>query len=174
MKKHLVPIMIAGGMILGIFILVWVIVDAGNVQASESQPIEYSHRVHIQAGIQCLFCHTEATRSLIAGIPSVEKCMGCHAYIANDDESIEALVGYWERGEPISWNRVNNQPDFVYFSHQPHMGAGMNCETCHGNVAEMDQAEAVIRMDMGWCLNCHEQQESHKIARLYDCLICHK
>jgi len=154
--------------------MVWVKIDLRTVKASERQPIEYSHRAHIQIGIQCVFCHTEATRSSIAGIPSVEKCMGCHAYIATEGEAVAALVGYWERGEPIPWNRVNNQPDFVYFSHQPHMGVGMNCETCHGNVAEMEGAKSVTRMDMGWCLDCHEQQESHKISRLADCLICHK
>jgi len=174
MKKPLVLLLVSGGIILGIFVLIWVNIDLGSVEASGSQPIEYSHRAHIQIGIQCVFCHTEATRSSIAGIPSVEKCMGCHAYIATEGEAVQALVGYWERREPIPWNRVNNQPDFVYFSHQPHMGVGMNCETCHGNVAEMEDAKAVTRMDMGWCLDCHEHQEPHKIARLVDCLICHK
>jgi c(7)-type cytochrome triheme protein len=174
MKIPLIWLMILGGILAFGLLIVWATTDLRAAEASESQPVEYSHRVHIQAEIQCLFCHTEATRSPIAGIPSVEKCMGCHAYIATEGETVQTLVGYWERDEPIPWKRVINQPDFVYFSHQPHMGAGMNCETCHGNIAEMDDAQAVTRMDMGWCLDCHEEQESHKIARLVDCLICHK
>ena len=100
--------------------------------------------------------------------------MGCHTVMATENEAVQALTGYWERGEPIPWQRVNDQPDFVYFSHQPHLGAGLSCESCHGNVGEMEAAEATVRMDMGWCINCHELQEPERVTRLLDCLTCHK
>jgi hypothetical protein len=100
--------------------------------------------------------------------------MGCHAVIATESEAIKELAGYWERGEAIPWQRINDQPDFVYFSHQPHIGAGMNCETCHGNVGDMEAAELTIRMDMGWCLDCHKHQVPERVAVLLDCLACHK
>lgn len=145
-----------------------------SARAATDQPIAYSHRIHIQAGVQCLYCHSESTRSQIAGIPSVEKCMGCHAVIAKEGEAVQTLVEYWERGEAISWEKVNHQPDFVYFSHQRHIGSGVNCETCHGNVGEMDLAEPVGRMDMGWCLDCHLEQAPEKTTHLADCLTCHK
>jgi hypothetical protein len=29
-------------------------------------------------------------------------------------------------------------------------------------------------MDMGWCLDCHVNQPEEKVARLADCLACHK
>jgi hypothetical protein len=144
------------------------------VFGAPSQPIAYSHETHVQAGIQCLYCHSEASRSPIAGIPSVQKCMGCHSAIATESELIQEIKNIWESGQAIKWNRVNDQPDFVYFSHQPHISAGLNCETCHGDVGSMDAARSVVRMDMGWCLECHEKQEPEKIARLVDCLICHK
>lgn len=155
-------------------VLVLLFLTRAQAQGAPEQPISYSHKTHVQAGIQCLYCHSEASRSQIAGIPSVEKCMGCHVAIATESEAIQGLTDKWERGESISWNRVNDQPDFVYFSHQPHLGAGVNCETCHGDVGSMDTARSVINMDMGWCLECHEEQEQEKIARLVDCLICHK
>lgn len=142
--------------------------------AAPDQPIAYSHRTHVEAGVPCLFCHTSAMRSDIAGIPSVQKCMGCHSIIAKDSEAVKALAGYWERNQPIPWNRVNQQPDFVYFSHQAHLGAGINCETCHGDVGQMTVARPVVKMDMGWCLNCHSKQADNKVARLADCLACHK
>ncbi|MDX1613876.1 MAG: cytochrome c3 family protein [Candidatus Promineifilaceae bacterium] len=94
--------------------------------------------------------------------------------MATDDEGVQRLADYWERGEPIPWVRVDKQPDFVYFSHQPHLGAGINCETCHGNVAAMDETRPVLRMDMGWCLKCHTDQEPEHVARLADCVACHK
>lgn len=142
--------------------------------AAPEQPIAYSHKTHVEAGLQCLFCHTSALRSDIAGIPSVQKCMGCHTIIATDNEAVQTLTSFWERGEPIPWNRVNNQPDFVFFSHQAHLRAGENCETCHGNVGQMTVAQPVWRMDMGWCLDCHVKQEETKVSRLTDCLTCHK
>ncbi|MFU8772544.1 MAG: cytochrome c3 family protein, partial [Anaerolineales bacterium] len=86
----------------------------------------------------------------------------------------QQVAGYWERQEPIPWVRVNSQPDFVYFDHKPHIGAGLNCESCHGNVSTMDVVRPVVKMDMGWCLNCHLEQPQERIARLTDCLTCHK
>lgn len=83
-------------------------------------------------------------------------------------------MGYWERGEPIPWERVTDMPDHVYFSHQPHLLSGLSCENCHGAVAEMSVAKPVVVMDMGWCLNCHLEQPEDKVARLADCLACHK
>ncbi len=145
-----------------------------KVYAAPEQPIAYSHQPHVEAGMQCLYCHSSAMRSDIAGIPSVEKCMGCHAIIATDNEAVQALTGYWERGEPIPWNRVDKQPGFVYFSHQAHIGAGVNCETCHGDVGQMAVTRPALRMDMGWCLDCHLEQSQDKVARLADCVACHK
>ena len=151
-----------------------VILTRAQVLAAPDQPIDYSHRIHVEAGVQCLFCHTSALRSDVAGIPSVQKCMGCHTIIATDNEAVQALTNYWERSQPIPWNRVNQQPDFVYFSHQPHLGAGINCETCHGDVGHMTVARPVVKMDMGWCLDCHLKQPEDKVTRLADCLTCHK
>ena len=145
-----------------------------SARAAADQPLPYSHRVHVESGIQCLYCHSEATRSQIAGMPSVEKCMGCHQVMATENEAVQELARYWEEGKPIPWQPINIQPDFVYFSHQPHINAAMNCETCHGNVGEMDEAENTVRMDMGWCLECHEHQEPERVAYLLDCLACHK
>lgn len=151
-----------------------ILITRARLLAAPEQPIAYSHQTHVEAGIQCLFCHSQAARSTIAGIPSVERCMGCHTLIVPENETVQQLAGYWERGQAIPWVRVNNQPDFVYFSHQPHMGAGLNCETCHGNVGAMDEARPTQRMDMGWCLECHLEQEPEKVARLVDCVACHK
>ena len=145
-----------------------------QVQATPQQPVAYSHRAHVEAGVGCLFCHSSALRSPVAGIPSVQKCMGCHAVIATDSPQIQELAGYWERDEPIPWLRVNVQPDFVYFDHQPHLGAAINCESCHGDIGGMDITRPVVKMDMGWCLDCHLKQSPEKVARLADCLACHK
>ena len=171
-KRQIIVVII--GLLLFVGVVISIILTRARVLAAPEQPIAYNHQVHVENGIQCLYCHSEAARSEIAGIPSMEKCMGCHSYIATEGEEVQDLFGYWERGEPIPWARVNIQPDFVYFSHQPHTLSGLNCEECHGDVSNMDAAKPVVKMDMGWCLNCHEKQNEEKIARLVDCLACHK
>ncbi len=166
--------------LIGILILVVVGVIAGifftraQVFAAPEQPIAYSHKVHVEAGIQCLFCHTSALKTPLAGIPSMQKCMGCHDVIETDNPQIQQVASYYESGEPIPWVRVNLQPDFVYFNHQPHLGAGLNCETCHGDVGQMVVTRQTVKMDMGWCLDCHINQPDEKVGRLADCLACHK
>lgn len=161
-------LLIFTGAIGGIFL------SRARVLAAPEQPIAYSHQIHVEAGLQCLYCHTSALRSDVAGIPSVEKCMGCHAIIATENEAVQDLTSYWDRNQPVPWNRVNKQPEFVYFSHQAHLKTGENCETCHGDVGGMQVTQASVKMDMGWCLDCHLKQSEDKAARLADCLTCHK
>jgi c(7)-type cytochrome triheme protein len=145
---------------------------ASRTQAADQAPLEFDHEAMVQSGIACLFCHTDALRSPAAGMPSVEKCMGCHRVIATDDPGVQELAGYWERQQPIPWPRVNQLPRFVYFSHEVHIGGGLNCERCHGDVGQMSMARPVVKMDMGWCLDCHEQQAN--AAQLRDCVVCHQ
>lgn len=167
---------------------VWVVAIAGVIvvllgmilltrraaTAAPDQPIDFSHEIHSEAGVECLFCHTSAMRSDIAGIPSVQRCAGCHRTIATDHDEIKVVMGFWEREEPIPWQQVNDLPDHVFFSHQPHVLGGLTCEDCHGNVAQMTIVAPVTEMDMGWCLNCHLEQPEEKVARLADCLACHE
>jgi hypothetical protein len=155
-------------------VIIGVILTRIQVYAAPEQPIAYSHQVHVEAGIQCLYCHPSALQSPVAGIPSVQKCMGCHSVIQTDSPEIEKVSSFYENSEPIPWVKINNQPDFIYFSHQPHLGAGLNCETCHGDVGQMDITRQFVKMDMGWCLDCHLNQPAEKVARLEDCLACHK
>jgi hypothetical protein len=155
-------------------VIVGVILTRNQVYAAPEQPIAYSHKVHVDAGIQCLFCHPSALKSPVAGIPSVQKCMGCHNVIETESQEIQQVSSYYEGGQPIPWERINRQPDFIYFSHQPHLGAGLNCETCHGDVGKMEVTRQTVKMDMGWCLDCHVQQPEEKVGRLADCLACHK
>ena len=55
--------------------------------------------------------------------------------------------------------RVNQQPGYVHFVHSAHVGAGIACATCHGNVGSMYVVYQPIEMNMGWCITCHRQYE---------------
>ena len=70
--------------------------------AQASQPIKYSHKVHVtDNGIDCRFCHSSAVKSTSAGIPSVEKCMICHRVIAVDQPEVKKIAQYWKEKKPI-------------------------------------------------------------------------
>jgi hypothetical protein len=164
---------ILGVLIVLILIIVAYFVLSSRAKASSEQPIAFNHQIMVQLGIDCLFCHTEARRSPAAGMPSVEKCMGCHKVVDTTNTEIQKVTSYWEKQEPIPWMRVNILPRFVYFSHQAHVVlGGLNCEKCHGDVGHMTIAEPVVKMDMGWCLDCHEQQAN--AHQLRDCVVCHQ
>lgn len=135
-----------------------------------AQPITFSHRVHAeQFQIPCLYCHTAATRSPVAGIPSVERCMGCHKLTATTRPEVIKLKGYFSRGEPIPWIRVHSLPRFVYFSHRRHVLRDIPCQACHGEVEKMDTVRQVGPLTMGWCVECHRKEQAS-----LDCLTCHQ
>lgn len=151
-------------------------------QAAAGTPVEdmlqFNHRKHIAAGAPCLFCHAGARNGPAAGIPSLAKCMGCHQNVQvsslEGQAQVNILLEHWEKGLPLRWPKINDQPDFVYFSHRPHIAAGVACESCHGNVAEMTMARPAYRINMGFCLACHTQQGAEKQSRLTSCATCHK
>ncbi len=156
------------------------------------QPIEFPHDVHAgKMGINCLYCHTYARRSAVAGIPPLQKCIGCHENIESvkDKPRIKKLFEYWETKQPIPWKKIHNLPDFVRFNHERHIqrfyfqqGQPIQevCALCHGDVKTMTVAEKVTPLTMGWCASCHEQDHKVNAASAQttngpnDCSYCHK
>ena len=134
-----------------------------------AQPIAFSHAHHVtEIGIECQFCHAYARRGPVAGIPSVQRCAGCHRVVLSEQPEILRVLEYWENEEPIPWVRVHDLPDHVRFTHKAHVRAGVGCETCHGDVAAMEAAVQVESLSMGWCVSCHEDRGATR-----DCLACH-
>ena len=124
-----------------------------------TQPIAYSHKLHAgQYQISCNYCHVGVEKSKNATIPSVNICMNCHVYTASDKPEIQKLHKAKESGQPIKWVRVHNLPDFVSFNHSMHVkGAGVECQTCHGPIQEMEVVYQYSPLTMGWCINCHRE-----------------
>jgi hypothetical protein len=136
------------------------------------QPINFSHKIH--AGdfeIPCMYCHTQARRSISAGVPSVNKCVGCHNNVATDRPQIRKVMNYFANKEPIPWIKVHDLPDFVYFPHKRHVQADVECQTCHGPVETMEKVTRMAPVKMGECLACHRKNE---VEHGVDCWTCHK
>ena len=135
--------------------------------------------------INCLYCHGAAMESKHAAIPSVNVCMNCHKAInsysdkspklfrtdgteVNGTREIEKLYSYagfdpknanaWDpsKAKPIAWTKIHSLPDHVYFNHSQHIKAGkVQCQSCHGEITNMDEVYQFSELSMGWCVNCH-------------------
>lgn len=152
------------------------------------QPIPFSHRIHAgDRRIPCEYCHSAARRSQTAGIPPLNTCMGCHKLVNTTAEPIKKMKELFEQNKPIEWVKVHDLPDFVRFSHQPHVLAKdakgkplLQCQTCHGQVQGMGTAQQWAPLQMGWCVECHNKEKepakSGKPAVKYastSCNTCH-
>jgi len=147
-----------------------------QTQVPPPQPIQFPHNLHVSLGIQCLYCHPGALRGPSPGLPTEAKCYACHQQITVKNAEIDKLFAYVQNDQPIQWVPVAILPDFVYFSHRPHIAAGLNCEDCHGEVSQMTTA-VPQKMNMGWCLNCHRAKFANDpvmLTKLTDCVTCHK
>lgn len=123
------------------------------------QPIAFSHALHAgEREIPCLYCHFGAERSRHAGIPALSVCMGCHREIDTPSRDLALLADAVERNRPVRWVQIHKLSDFVYFSHRQHVGAGVECRSCHGSVEAMDVVRQDAPLSMGWCLDCHRRR----------------
>jgi hypothetical protein len=157
------------------------------------QPIAFYHRVHAgELGIDCKYCHFNADRGKHAGVPPMSVCLGCHRVVTSSENpdyahEITALLAIADKGSykidgttyhgkpdgveyeggVVHWKRVHKLPDFVYFSHQWHVRAGVACQTCHGPVQEMTTLRQYADLTMAWCLDCH-RRSNYVGGRRYD------
>ena len=180
-------------------VLVFVAISSWSRQPAaaakpSTQPINFPHSTHVGTyKIDCQYCHADARRSEFAGLPSVERCMGCHKIVAADKPEIKKLAEYQAKKESIPWVRVNKLPEFTYFPHKAHIRAGLKCQGCHGPVETMTTFAAETGpklsvdllnlvgfrpapspLSMGWCVECHRQQNQTEGRHApLECVTCH-
>jgi menaquinone reductase, multiheme cytochrome c subunit len=164
------------------------------IHTSRTQPVDFSHKVHAdKAGAKCEDCHAFREDGTYAGIPTLDKCAGCHAAAmgttAAEKDFIEKYVT--PQREP-QWLSYARQPENVFFSHVTHVKRGqVKCESCHGGMGSSDQLPPYQEdrisgysrdiwgtagrpgMTMNDCIACHGR-ERHKGNREDSCLDCHK
>ncbi len=135
------------------------------------QPIPFSHELH--AGtyqMDCKFCHSNVTVSRHASIPALSVCMKCHLVVKNDSPWIQKLSEAYNKGESVAWEKVHLLPDHVKFNHAAHIGAGKQCQECHGPVETMPVVFQWSSLSMGWCVECHRKPENKASV---NCGTCH-
>ena len=161
---------------------------------SPVQPVRFPHTLHAGGAqkINCLYCHYTANKSPDPGLPAVGTCMGCHTVIRTDKPEIQKLAAFWNKKQPVPWVRIHKLPEYVHFPHMRHVNAGVTCQTCHGQVQNMNQVYQAASLNMGWCVRCHvngynegeglraagyqptqAQLDAPRRKARYDCAICH-
>src|SRR5215472_13557835 len=109
-----------------------------NIGVAQTQPVPFSHQHHVGGiGIDCRYCHTSVENSGFAGLPPTKTCMNCHSQIWTNAPMLEPVRDSYRTGRSLSWVRVHDLPDFVYFDHSIHIAKGVGCQTCHGQVDNM-------------------------------------
>ena len=133
------------------------------------QPIPYSHKTHLALGLVCEACHTNAEQSVHMGFPETSTCMRCHNSIATDQPGVAELTRISASGGQIPWVRVYQVLPGVTWAHQPHIEAGVQCEACHGDVAQLEiMAMTTSVTSMASCISCHQAHEAN-----ITCQTCH-
>ena len=135
-----------------------------------AQPIAFPHNTHVKLGLACIDCHITADTRARAGIPSVQKCMLCHAKFATNKPEVKKVIEYSNKKIEIPWERVYgfSSNAHVKFQHAPHYRAGVQCSTCHGDLSTATVARPIVTHNMGSCLTCHRQRHAPE-----DCATCH-
>ncbi|MBK7651341.1 MAG: c-type cytochrome [Flammeovirgaceae bacterium] len=147
------------------------------------QPIAFSHKIHAgQYEIECKYCHTGALKGKQANIPSRNVSTNCHSQSkagtntgTGEIAKIYAAIGfdpstgsYTGKQKPIEWVRIHNLPDLAYFNHSQHVNvAGVECQTCHGPIQEMDVVKQYSLLTMGWCIDCHRKTDVNTKGNAY-------
>ena len=121
-----------------------------------AQPLPFSHKTHAALGLKCSECHPNPDPGAKMSFPADAKCAACHSNIAGDKPALH-------------WVRVYVLPAWVSWSHRRHSKTGLTCETCHGNVAQMDIVTKVTNVTkMAGCVDCHRSRKA-----TLDCSSCH-
>ena len=143
--------------------------EAPKAPAPPQQPLPFSHKTHVAAGLACKGCHANRDPGESMGLPATSLCMGCHKTTAVDKPAIRRLAEDAAQDRRILWNRVYRIPSYVFFSHRAHLEAKATCENCHGPVATRDALWRETDLSMGGCMDCHRRNKAPN-----DCNFCHE
>ena len=133
------------------------------------QPVAFSHKRHVTTvGMKCEDCHELSADGKQMQIANVAKCMICHQSVMTTSPEIQKLTRLEKEGQEVSWVRLYQLPPFVFFSHQKHMDAKVNCAVCHDAVHSQDVLGQEKDISMVSCVNCHQLRKAS-----ISCSTCH-
>lgn len=157
------------GLIIGfIFFLIFI---KPSLSLKNKNSIQFNHRIHKEAGIECKKCHEYFEEEKFSGMPKISTCMECHKDSITKNPEEEKIREFHIKGKELSWEKLYKQPDHVFFSHRRHVVIGkIDCKNCHGPIenTEKPPSKPLVNMTMKWCMDCHTKSKANN-----DCLACH-
>jgi hypothetical protein len=143
--------------------------DNYAVQQAPEQPVPYSHKTHLALGLTCETCHTNPESDVLMGFPETDTCMACHNTTATEHPGVKQLTEFSNTDQSIPWERVYQVLPGVTWAHQPHAEAGVQCESCHGDVSQLEVMSMTTSVtSMASCISCHENRGAETA-----CATCH-
>jgi hypothetical protein len=134
----------------------------------KTRPGKFSHNEHVvKQELDCDGCHTQATESDQAGMPSMGVCRNCH----DTPDKVDKYLRPFAVDNKVVWTQATKISDDVKFSHQTHLEKGkLSCEDCHTGVKKSQGVSiAGFKVTMDDCTNCHAEK-----GVSVECLACHQ
>ncbi|MDP2345067.1 MAG: cytochrome c3 family protein [Deltaproteobacteria bacterium] len=166
-------------------------------------PLPMNHKLHVgQNQIDCTVCHIqEPDRPLGIITQGHEACSVCHTqgsippYVAGDPSGLSCTVCHGTvEEEPLSPERSRylrnhmirpfGRVGDVFFTHMTHatfgpggvpggQGPNIDCRACHADAYEAETKEAISKVKMQGCLECHRQANAVGLQPPERCADCH-
>lgn len=119
------------------------------------------HGLHLENDIDCATCHDgveSSTDAFGSYRPDMDVCADCHD--VDDDKT--CIMCHTDLDTVGEWEPPTRAAQL--FSHGAHMGSGMECADCHGDLAAAPPA--IPGKDR--CRECHDTADDYA-----DCRMCH-
>jgi hypothetical protein len=149
-----------------------------GVYPAQRIPLTFSHRLHLDAGAECLTCHDPARKSVQSSdlfLPKHPECEACHDIDkAKAGQKVDppAACNTCHPGfDPTAHKepaRVEFAAPNLIFPHKVHVDRKVDCTTCHGKMADITLATRMQLPKMETCLQCHDGR-----AASSKCSTCH-
>jgi c(7)-type cytochrome triheme protein len=135
----------------------FVAMASGSVtDAAKMQQIKFSHQFHVgEAGIACVDCHTNASKSVKSAdnlLAKMEACRTCH-----EDQLSKNCTYCHMDADTSKYTAILNPVRDLIFSHQQHVeNQKVSCETCHTVLEKAGTATSELVPAMTTCATCHD------------------
>ncbi len=137
------------------------------------QPIAFNHQKHVEeVGMECNDCHELVETGRHAGLPTLTTCMDCHEEPVSDHPEEQKVRDLAQAGQDDVFLKLFRLADHAFYTHRRHVAvAGIECETCHGGIAEttVPPERPLVRITMDHCVDCHQNEGVSS-----DCSRCHR
>ena len=160
--------------VLALLCLATVVGADSVVYPPQRLPLIFSHAKHAARGTTCVQCHPDAkaSRSAIDNlIPTEAACRACHPIDRNEPAKVATPAAAciachpgWTPSKPVE--RIYVMPGPLKFDHSAH--AKQTCESCHGDLRNVDLATTRHLPTMASCLTCHTSGTDQR-----QCTTCH-